>query len=132
MRVDDFLDDLMGEPVANFRQFSPHFRHTESRTSRAFSPLSPLSPHGEGSEAFRYRTHGAAVDLHVSTAKVIDLQQEARRRHLIKFRLLGNDGQQLPGFSLEMPRPGEDRAACVERLRAEFGSRFIDDSEGGL
>ncbi|MGY6216658.1 hypothetical protein ACW73L_15985 [Methylolobus aquaticus] len=130
MRVDEFLDELMGEPVANFRQFSPQFRHAETRASRVFSPLSPVSPHGEERAAFQYRTHGAVVDLKVAGAKVIDLQQEARRRGLIRFRLTGNDGAALLGFSLEVPRPGEDQAGCIARLRAEFGGRLVLDAEG--
>lgn len=79
---------------------------------------------------FRYRANGAAVDVRVDCEKEDGLTAEARRRGLIKFFLLGDDGNRLPGFSLEMPRPGEDRAQCVERLRAEFGSRFV--FEGNL
>jgi hypothetical protein len=82
------------------------------------------------SEAVSYRTAGAACDLSVPAGRVVSFEAEVRRRNLIRFNLRDHDGDLLPGFSVEMPRPGESRDECIVRLRAEFGGRFVlDDDE---
>ncbi|RYU61878.1 hypothetical protein EWI61_03565 [Methylolobus aquaticus] len=76
------------------------------------------------------RMPGLSCDLDVRADRADAMGREARRRGLIRYQLRGDDGEALEGFSLECPKPGEDRAQCLERLRAEFGSRLIlDDGE---
>jgi len=81
------------------------------------------------------RVAGLSVDLDVRADQADAMGREARRRGLVRYRLRGDDGSPLPGFSLESPGPGEDRAQCLERLRREFGTRLLldgDEAEGPL
>jgi hypothetical protein len=45
---------------------------------------------------------------------------------LIRFKLMGNDGQPMPGHSTDMPKPGETVEDAIRRIRAEFGGRLLD------
>jgi hypothetical protein len=45
---------------------------------------------------------------------------------LIRFKLCDHMGRILPGFSVEMPQPGETLEACLWRLRMEFGGRLME------
>ena len=43
---------------------------------------------------------------------------------LLRFTLRDDDGVLLPGFSVEMARPGETLEDCILRLQREFGIRL--------
>ena len=45
---------------------------------------------------------------------------------LIRFKLMGDNGQPIPGHSTDMPKPGETVEDAIRRIRAEFGGRLLD------
>lgn len=85
----------------------------------------------ENSEVMvRYRANGGESTIRVPSANVIDFERQARKRGLIRFHLLDNNGIPVSGlWSLECPRPGETRDECIRRLRAEFPSRLVLEGE---
>lgn len=73
----------------------------------------------------RYRNHAADCRMRVKQSHATELTADARKRGLIVYRLLDDEGELIPGCSIEMPEPGETREQCVKRLRDEFGGRLV-------